>query len=87
MAAHSARSLLLAIALTVMAIPARAQSTATLQGNVTDQQGAVLPGATVVIRHQATGIERSLVTDAAGEYLAPSLAPGRFEDRGRPFGS
>src|SRR6185295_11771312 len=78
MAAHSARSVLFAIALTMMALPALAQSTATLQGNVTDQQGAVLPGATVVVRNQATGVERSLVTDAAGEYLAPSLAPGRY---------
>ncbi len=78
MAPQSARSILFALVLAAMARPASAQSTATLQGNVTDQQGAVIPGATVVVRHQATGVERSLVTDAAGEYLAASLAPGRY---------
>ena len=78
MAARSVRSIVLAIALVGMALPTWAQSTATLQGTVTDQQGAVVPGATIVIRNQATGVERSLVTDAAGEYLAASLAPGRY---------
>jgi flagellin-like hook-associated protein FlgL len=55
-----------------------AQSTGAVQGNVTDAQSAVLPGTTVTVRNEATGIERSLVSDAAGDYLAPSLAPGRY---------
>src|SRR5438093_28881 len=78
MAAKSARSIVLVIALAAMALPAWAQSTATLQGTVTDQQGAVVPGATIVVRNLATGVERSLVTDAAGEYLAASMAPGHY---------
>src|SRR5437764_1150522 len=78
MAATSARSIAFVIALVAMALPTWAQSTATLQGTVTDQQGAVVPGATIVVRNQATGVERSLVTDAAGEYLAASMAPGHY---------
>src|SRR5881392_281576 len=82
MAATSARSIVFVIAfviaLVAMALPTWAQSTATLQGTVTDQQGAVVPGATIVVRNQATGVERSLVTDAAGEYLAASMAPGHY---------
>ena len=78
MAAQSGRSIVLVIALAAMALPAWAQSTATLQGTVTDQQGAVVPGATIVVRNLATGVERSLVTDAAGEYLAASMAPGHY---------
>src|SRR5437773_10908380 len=78
MAAKSARSIVLVIALAAMALPAWAQSTATLQGTVTDQQGAVVPGATIVVRNLTTGVERSLVTDAAGEYLAASMAPGHY---------
>ena len=66
------------VALIAMAPPIVAQSTGRIQGNITDAQGAVLPGATLTVRNQATGIERSLVSDAAGDYLAPSLAPGRW---------
>ena len=55
-----------------------AQSTGAIQGNVTDAQSAVLPGTTVTVRNEATGIERSLVSDTVGDYLAPSLAPGRY---------
>jgi hypothetical protein len=62
----------------VMATAAWAQSTGAVQGNVTDAQGAVVPGATVTVRNVATGVERSLATDAAGDYLVPSLAPGRY---------
>src|SRR5919197_5594917 len=58
--------------------PAWAQSTATLQGTITDTQNAVMPGVSVTIRHQATGIERATVTDAAGQYVAASLAPGHY---------
>jgi hypothetical protein len=61
-----------------MATAAWAQSTGAVQGNVTDAQGAVVPGATVTVRNVATGVERSLATDAAGDYLVPSLAPGRY---------
>jgi hypothetical protein len=64
--------------LIAMAPPLWAQSSGAIQGNITDAQGAVLPGATVSVRNQATGIERSLVSDAAGDYLAPSLPPGRY---------
>ena len=42
------------------AAPSAAQSTATLQGTVTDTQAAVMPGVTLSIRNAATGIERLL---------------------------
>ena len=58
--------------------PARAQSTATLQGTVTDAQNAIMPGVSVTIRNAATGTERTATTDAAGQYVAASLAPGRY---------
>jgi hypothetical protein len=60
------------------AAPARAQSTATLQGSITDTQNAVMPGVSIVIHNTATNIERSTVTDAAGEYVAAALAPGHY---------
>ncbi|SEC44889.1 TonB-dependent receptor [Terriglobus roseus] len=58
-----------------------AQSTATLSGTVKDPSGAVLPGAQVMIHNLGTGAERSLVSDSAGQYVAPSLAPGDYSVR------
>ena len=55
-----------------------AQSTGTVQGAVSDTQGAVMPGVSIVIRNQATGVERTTTTDAAGQYLAASLPPGNY---------
>src|SRR5437763_5942422 len=60
------------------AAPAHAQSTATLQGSITDAQNAVMPGVTVTIRNASTGIERTAVTDGAGQYVAASLQPGHY---------
>jgi len=60
------------------AAPGAAQSTATLQGTVTDTQSAVMPGVTLSIRNTATGIERTAVSDNAGQYVAPALAPGHY---------
>src|SRR5712692_1720593 len=60
-------------------VPARAQSTATLQGTITDVQGGVMPAVTIAIRHQATGIERTTTTDSAGQYVAASLSPGHYQ--------
>ena len=61
------------------AAPAWAQSTATLQGTVTDSQSGIMPGVSVTIRNTATGAERPLVTDDAGEYVAAALQPGHYE--------
>jgi hypothetical protein len=60
------------------ATTARAQSTGTLRGTVTDSQGAVTPGVTVLIRNQATGVERTVVSDETGLYVAASLQPGMY---------
>jgi hypothetical protein len=72
----------------LMATPARAQSTGAIQGNIVDAQGAVVPGVTVTVRNVATGVERTTVSDAGGDYLTPSLAPGlyRIETRLTGFG-
>jgi hypothetical protein len=57
---------------------ARAQSTGTLRGTITDAQGAVVPGVSVVVRNQATGAERTTVSDSSGAYVAASLPPGPY---------
>src|SRR5262245_4440183 len=75
---RTAGVLSLALILTGLAGRATAQSTATLQGSITDSQNAVMPGVSVTVRNQATSTERATVTDAAGQYVAASLAPGHY---------
>ncbi|HEY6332079.1 MAG TPA: carboxypeptidase regulatory-like domain-containing protein, partial [Blastocatellia bacterium] len=57
---------------------ALAQSTATLHGTITDPQGAVVTGAKVTILNVATGVERTIESDSAGNYLAPALPVGTY---------
>ena len=45
-------------------------------GTVRDPTGAPVPGVTVTILDVDRGVERTLTTDDAGEYAAPSLVPG-----------
>jgi hypothetical protein len=68
----------LLVALLWVASAAWAQSTATLQGTVTDAQAAVMPGVTVSIKNAATNLERTATTDTAGQFVAAALAPGRY---------
>src|SRR5260370_6887745 len=44
-------------------------------GTVTDQTGGVISDATVTIIDKDRGVARTLTTDAAGEYNAPTLIP------------
>src|ERR1700676_864138 len=63
-----------------MSVPVSAQVTgATILGTVTDSSGAVIPNAVVFIKNLATGVTRSLTTDAAGFYTAPNLLAGSYE--------
>ena len=59
---------LMLVAALLATSPALAQSTATLQGTITDSKGAVLPNATVVARNRSTALERTTQTDSDGNY-------------------
>src|SRR3989441_5057946 len=54
-------------------------NTATISGTVHDESGAVLPGASVVIQNQDTGISRTIVTNETGRYSAPALGLGNYQ--------
>jgi hypothetical protein len=59
--------------------PAAAQSTlGTIRGAITDPQGGIVPGVSVVITDEATGVARDVVTDAAGLFEASNLRPGTY---------
>jgi hypothetical protein len=70
---------LVTLASSLLTAPATAQSTARLRGTITDEQGAVVPGAGILLRNQATGEERSVTSDRVGEYQIPSILPGIYQ--------
>jgi hypothetical protein len=58
-----------------------AQSQATtglIQGTIVDQAGAVIPGASVVLKNTATGFQRTVTSNSAGFFSAPLLPIGNY---------
>lgn len=55
------------------------ETTGTIQGLVTDQSGAILPGVTVAVRNTQTGQTTEVVTNESGRYTAPYLRPGTYD--------
>ena len=53
-------------------------TTSRLVGQVTDATGAVLPGVTVTITNEATGVSYTAVTGEAGTYSFEALATGNY---------
>jgi hypothetical protein len=50
-----------------------------ISGTVSDQAGAVIPGAQVVLLNKATGLTQHTVTSSAGLYTFISLNPGVYQ--------
>ncbi len=67
---------LLALLLTTPALAQRV--TGTIRGTVTDESGALVPGATVTIKGEDTGFTRSTTTNAAGVYTLAELPVGTY---------
>src|SRR6266446_512824 len=49
-----------------------------IAGTVTDQQGAVVPGATLTIKNLDTDFQRQVSTDSNGYYRIVALPVGRY---------
>ena len=56
-----------------------AQSTATLTGTITDQSGAVIPGAKVLCRNTGTDLELRTVANGSGLFRIPNVPVGTYE--------
>ena len=72
------RPILLGMIVFSFAIIANAQFKAGVQGSVTDNAGAVIPGAAVTLTNKETGQTRQTVTSDGGFYRFTGLAPGTY---------
>lgn len=76
---EAARNLTKILLLFLLAtVPCFAQFTGEVQGNIQDQKGAAVPGATVELTNIDTGVKQNAVSNASGLYRFFSLAPGNY---------
>src|SRR5262245_66667873 len=71
---------LMALAMTVVMSGAVlfAQADARFTGTVLDQSGAAVAGATVLVKDEKTGVERTAVSNTDGRYLVTNLKPSVY---------
>ena len=55
------------------------QGTSDLRGRVLDQQQAALPGVTIVVRHQESGLFRETTSGPDGSFFLSAMTPGVYE--------
>jgi hypothetical protein len=81
MKVEKSRGILVAVFLLVLLVSGlRAQTAgATINGTVTDETGAVVPGATVTASSIETGQSSSAVSDQAGRYTILDLSAGHYD--------
>src|SRR5688572_8629826 len=71
----------LAVTMIAGAPYAWAQFNSAIEGTVVDPQGGVIPGASVSITNEETGVTHTLTTTDAGYYRQPSLPGGLYTVR------
>ena len=71
--------IVLALLVTVSTLAFGQSSTASILGNVTDQSGAAVAGASVTVTNAGTGLQRVTQTDASGNYVVPTLPVGIYK--------
>src|SRR5215813_7602240 len=64
----------------VSAVPlfAQEETIATITGRVTDSAGAIIPGATVIVKNKDTNAERRVQVNEDGNYVVTPLVPGTY---------
>jgi hypothetical protein len=73
-------ALVLGILLILIALPLwpQATSTSTITGQVTDQQGALVPGAQIILADKAIGTSRTTATNETGRYVFIDVPSGIY---------
>src|SRR5438045_2947211 len=70
----------IAVLALLLSMPAlmQAQTDGRFTGAVLDPSGAVVAGATVIVKNERTGATRSVTTDAGGRYIVTGLSPSTY---------
>lgn len=55
-----------------------AEGTASITGTITDESGAVIPGASVTVSRAADHVSQTVISDSNGRYVVAGLAPGTY---------
>ena len=71
-------SLLVILAIAPVASSQTQITTGTIQGTVTDANGAIMPGVNVEIKNLDTNLSKTLSTDEGGRFVALALPPGKY---------
>ena len=71
----------LVVMLLAMGAPALAQTEGRFTGTVMDASGSSVPGASVVIKNDKTGEERTVIATPEGRYLIANLKPSTYTIR------
>jgi Carboxypeptidase regulatory-like domain/TonB dependent receptor len=72
------RGIAVLLILVAQVIPALAQTDGRFTGAVLDPSGSGIPGATIVVKNEKTGEERTVTSNEQGRYLVPNLKPSIY---------
>src|SRR5437899_528063 len=72
-----AAALLLSVSFSIHAFAQT--NSATISGTVSDSTGALIPGVSMTATNTATNVTSSVLTNEAGAYSIPGLAPGTYK--------
>src|SRR6266550_2263761 len=80
LASRQCLSLVLGVALLLLLVSANlhAQAVSRINGEVTDEAGAVVPDAKVTVTNVDTNVSQTTTTTSAGTYLVTDLIPGTY---------
>ncbi len=67
------------LAMITFILPLQAtETTATLKGQVKDETGASLPGVSILLTNELTGLKRAVTSDETGSFVVPLLPVGKY---------
>src|SRR5215813_15623617 len=49
-----------------------------INGSAADQSGSILPGVTVTVTEESTGLVRTAISNDIGRFVLPAVTPGRY---------
>jgi hypothetical protein len=75
----SSLGLLMVLALAFAGVASAQSATGSVYGTVTDPAGAVIPSATITITNIRTGVSKTAIANASGDYTFVVLDPGDYK--------